>query len=560
MYLTGGAGCTSFTACLTLDRWDPDLALMTGAGLEYRPSTRQSALRRMGALLDVPPEGGRTRQHGQALSDPRRSETRIVKHPAAYAAGVGLAAGLAACAALRLPKARTPPVRDRVPDSAGRLPALARREPRPHARGWSSTDAPLATQVGVDVLARRRQRRRRRGRDRVRARRRLPRGRQHRRRRLRGRAHGGRRRTAALDFRETAPAAATRDMYLDADGEPTDRRVDGHQSPPACPAASPGSGRLHQTLGSTKTTWAELARAGDRASPRRASSSTKTSPASVVERQASGSSSFPASAALFLPGGAPLQRRARRGSNPELAAVARRIAEKGPQGFYEGETADLIVARDEARRRASSRTRTCATTARSGASRSSSTYRGHTIISMPPPSSGGDHARADRAHPRRLRPRRSSAGSRPRRCTSSPRRCAARSPTATHTSAIPDFVEDAARRAPLAGVRRAASARDDRSRARDALEPSSQVAVGADGARAKHTTHFSVVDARGQRGRAHDDDQLALRLGRHGRGRRASSSTTRWTTSPPCRAPRTCSAWCRARRTRSRPASACSRR
>src|SRR5688572_19850395 len=33
---------------------------------------------------------------------------------------------------------------------------------------------------------------------------------------------------AALDFREKAPLAATRDMYLDADGNLTDRRLVGH--------------------------------------------------------------------------------------------------------------------------------------------------------------------------------------------------------------------------------------------------------------------------------------------------------------------------------------------
>ena len=31
-----------------------------------------------------------------------------------------------------------------------------------------------------------------------------------------------------LDYRETAPARATRDMYLDAHGEPTDRSLTGH--------------------------------------------------------------------------------------------------------------------------------------------------------------------------------------------------------------------------------------------------------------------------------------------------------------------------------------------
>src|SRR5690554_1492808 len=42
--------------------------------------------------------------------------------------------------------------------------------------------------------------------------------------------------TVALDFRETAPMAATRDMYLDEEGEPTDASVVGHLA-----AGVPGS-------------------------------------------------------------------------------------------------------------------------------------------------------------------------------------------------------------------------------------------------------------------------------------------------------------------------------
>src|SRR5690606_38870096 len=42
--------------------------------------------------------------------------------------------------------------------------------------------------------------------------------------------------TAALDYRETAPGAATRDMYLDAGGNVTDRSLVGHLA-----AGVPGS-------------------------------------------------------------------------------------------------------------------------------------------------------------------------------------------------------------------------------------------------------------------------------------------------------------------------------
>ena len=74
--------------------------------------------------------------------------------------------------------------------------------------------------------------------------------------------------------------------------------------------------------------------------------------------------------------------------NPELAAVLRRIALEGPRGFYEGETAELIVAEMkrgggiitlEDLRRYQAKWREPV----------EFEYRGHRILSMPPASSGG---------------------------------------------------------------------------------------------------------------------------------------------------------------------------
>jgi len=96
---------------------------------------------------------------------------------------------------------------------------------------------------------------------------------------------------------------------------------------------------------------------------------------------------FPASAALFLPSGAPpapgsLWR------DPDLAGVLRRIAEKGPAGFYEGPVAEAIaramrdggglITQDDLKTyRAKWRTPI------------EYEYRGRKIVGMPPPSSGG---------------------------------------------------------------------------------------------------------------------------------------------------------------------------
>src|SRR6187200_897380 len=59
----------------------------------------------------------------------------------------------------------------------------------------------------------------------------------------------------ALDFRETAPAAGSRDMYLDARGETGDRSVTGHLAA-GVPGSVAGPWAAHQTLGSKP--WASL--------------------------------------------------------------------------------------------------------------------------------------------------------------------------------------------------------------------------------------------------------------------------------------------------------------
>jgi gamma-glutamyltranspeptidase / glutathione hydrolase len=188
--------------------------------------------------------------------------------------------------------------------------------------------------------------------------------------------------TAALDFREKAPLAASRDMFLDAAGELTDRSTLGHLAS-GVPGSVMGLWEAHRRFGSRP--WAELVRpaivlAEDGFIVDRALAGSIRNAAARLRR-------FDASAALFLPGGAPIAE-GTRWRNPDLGRVLRRIAEHGPAGFYEGETADLIVAEmrrgggiitheDLRRYRAEWRTPV------------EFTYRGHRVISMPPASSGG---------------------------------------------------------------------------------------------------------------------------------------------------------------------------
>jgi gamma-glutamyltranspeptidase / glutathione hydrolase len=187
---------------------------------------------------------------------------------------------------------------------------------------------------------------------------------------------------AALDFRETAPAAATRNMYLDALGAVTDRSVTGCLAA-GVPGSVAGLWALHQKFG-TKP-WAELVNPAvvlaERGFPVDADFS------SALADEAKRLSKFPASAALFLPEGVkPAE--GSRWSDPDLAHVLKRIADSGRDGFYKGETAALIAAemkngggiitREDLERYEPKWRDPVAFT-----------YRGRRVVSMPPPSSGG---------------------------------------------------------------------------------------------------------------------------------------------------------------------------
>lgn len=187
--------------------------------------------------------------------------------------------------------------------------------------------------------------------------------------------------TAALDFREKAPLAATRDMYVGPDGRLTGESTSGHLSS-GVPGSVAGMYAAHQRFGSLP--WAELVEPA-----------VNLAEGIVVhERLASSLRSHerllarnPASAAAFLPGGrAP--RTGERLAQTDLAATLARIAANGHDGFYAGETARLIA--EEMRRGGGLITeRDLAEYRAAWREPISFGYRGYTVLSMPPASSGG---------------------------------------------------------------------------------------------------------------------------------------------------------------------------
>ena len=185
----------------------------------------------------------------------------------------------------------------------------------------------------------------------------------------------------ALDFREKAPLAATRDMFLDDSGNLNDRSRVGHLAV-GVPGSVAGMWEAHQRFGSLP--WHELIEP-----------SINLAEGIVVHERLADSLKhseeqlrvYPATEVVFLPGGS-APRVGDRFIQTDLAATLKRVASRGNRGFYQGETADLIIAEMK----------------RGGGIITHEDllqyeavwrvpimfeYRGATVVSMPPPSSGG---------------------------------------------------------------------------------------------------------------------------------------------------------------------------
>jgi gamma-glutamyltranspeptidase / glutathione hydrolase len=194
--------------------------------------------------------------------------------------------------------------------------------------------------------------------------------------------------TKAVDFRETAPASATKDMYLNPAGEADLNLaqntglgvgVPGTVAGFALALERFGSGRF--TLGKLIQPAAELARDGFLVGDDLAFSLKQ------AERRLR---AFDATAKIFLTAeGRPLPR----GANlvqADLAASLQAIAAGGPRAFYEGPVAQKMLAAVNA---AGGRWTAADLAGYRAIERDvvRGTYRGYEVASMPPPSSGGVH-------------------------------------------------------------------------------------------------------------------------------------------------------------------------
>ena len=292
---------------------------------------------------------------------------------------------------------------------------------------------------------------------------------------------------AALDFREKAPFAATRDMFLDETGNLTQKSVIGHLAA-GVPGSVAGMWAAHQRFGSIN--WEDLVSpavelaTGFEVKERFLGSLSST----MVEAL----SDFPASVAQFLPrdGQPPLVGDTLR--QPDLAKTLERIRDWGPEGFYRGETADLIVAEME-RGGGIITLQDLAEYEAEWREPISFTYRDHTVVSMPPSSSGGA-TMAEMANILERYDVGSMTWHGPRMIHLYAEAWKRAYADRNHYLADPDFVDMPINRmTSLAYAHARASTISE-----TAATPSTEIGPGMEGpGEGENTTHYSIVDAAG---------------------------------------------------------------
>jgi gamma-glutamyltranspeptidase / glutathione hydrolase len=197
----------------------------------------------------------------------------------------------------------------------------------------------------------------------------------------------GRNETIAIDYRETAPAAMTRDVFLDEKGEADPKKSRDSALGIGVPGTVAGLALAHEKYGSGKFTLGDLTAPAIKLA--RQGFPVDDDLADSLPRIAPRLARWPASAKIFMKGDTPLARGDTLTQN-DLAASLETIAQNGPRAFYEGPLAEKIAAAIRANGGIMTADdlknyRAIERPAVRG------TYRGYDIASMPPPSSGGIH-------------------------------------------------------------------------------------------------------------------------------------------------------------------------
>jgi gamma-glutamyltranspeptidase/glutathione hydrolase len=195
-------------------------------------------------------------------------------------------------------------------------------------------------------------------------------------------------RTVAIDYREAAPAATTKDVFLDANGkaDPFRSRYSGLAI--GVPGTVAGFELAWRKYGSGRFSFADLI--APAIALARQGLTVDNGLADSLPLAAAALARHPSSARIYLEPDGSLPQTGDHLELDDLATTLEAIAAKGAAGFYEGPVAEKIAASVEA---AGGRMTTQDLANYRAVEREpvSGTYRGYTIVSMPPPSSGGTH-------------------------------------------------------------------------------------------------------------------------------------------------------------------------
>src|SRR3989440_1308953 len=194
-------------------------------------------------------------------------------------------------------------------------------------------------------------------------------------------------RTTAIDYGEMAPAAATRNIYLDQNGnviEGEGGSIEGYRAA-GVPGTVRGMELALKKYGSGRLSWAQLIE------PARRLAANGFTVNYTLARGLRGNreylSKYPETKRIYLNNGR-LYNEGDRFVQPDLAATFARLQQLGPNEFYTGQTAQLIAA-DMKRHHGLLTLEDLRGYVAKERQPLRGNYRGFEVISMPPPSSGG---------------------------------------------------------------------------------------------------------------------------------------------------------------------------
>ncbi len=292
-------------------------------------------------------------------------------------------------------------------------------------------------------------------------------------------------RATFLDFRERAPLAATRDMYLDASGKVTDDRIIGYRA-----AGVPGTvrGLEYASKKYGRRPWESLVQPAmelaEKGFPVSWGLSESLRRSRLLGRFPESRRIFQRDGKFYEPGELLAQ--------PELARTLRRIASLGSRDFYTGETARLL-ARDMQDHGGLVRLEDLKQYEVVEREPLRGAYRGYELLTAPPPSSGGVGVLQMLGMLEGSGYEKGGAGSAAmiHHVAEAMRRFFA---DRSRYFGDPDFVK-----VPVAGLlSRAYLEERRRTIDRERATPSAELGPGRPaGAEASETTHYSVVDADG---------------------------------------------------------------